>query len=313
VLIRPFRFGLGGVRSAASRSEWAAKARAAEDLGYAVLSLPDHLTDLLAPMPALVAAADATTRLRVGTTVLCNDFRHPVVLAREAATVDVLTDGRLELGLGAGWMKADYDQAGLIFDEASTRVDRLAEAVSIVKRLLDGEEVTRDGRHYHVSGHRIHPRPLQRPHPPIFVGGNARRLLAVAAREADIVGLTGIRFRAAGTKPDVSSFRASAVDERVRLVREAAGSRFEALELNALVQRVVVTEDRHAAAETLARQWTDLTAEDIVGSPYVLIGTVEQMVEALQARRARWGFSYVTVFEAARDAFAPVVARLTGT
>ncbi|MBI1848503.1 MAG: LLM class F420-dependent oxidoreductase [Candidatus Rokubacteria bacterium] len=309
--MKPFRFGVHG-RSATSAAEWAQKARTTEDQGYAVLSMPDHLTELLAPLPALLAAASATTRLRVATEVLNNDFRHPVLVAREAATVDLLTGGRFELGLGGGWMKAEYDQAGLTFDEAATRVDRLAEAVTIVKRLLDGEETTFEGRHYRVTAHRIHPRPVQQPHPPIFVGGNARRVLTLAAQQADIVGFTGIIFREGGTKPDVSGFKATAVDERVRLVREAAGDRFDALELNALVQRVVVTDDRRAAAEDLARQWSRVSAEDLLQSPHVLIGSVDSMVEDLQARRERWGISYVTVFEPVRDVFAPVVARLAG-
>ena len=312
--MRPFRFGVNG-RSAASRAEWADKARRAEDQGYAVLTMPDHLLDLLAPLPALLAAASATTRLRVGTVVLDNDFRHPVLLAREVATVDLLTDGRFELGLGAGWLKAEYDQAGLTFDDGATRIERLEEAVGIVARLLAGEEVTVAGRHYRVTGHRIHPRPVQQPRPPIFIGGNARRLLAVAARHADIVGFTGIAFRDGGAKPDVGGFRADALDARVRAVREAAGARSGGLELQALVQRVIVTDDRRGAAEGLAREWAErggLTADEILASPHALVGTADQIVEDLQHHRERWGISYYTVFEPVRDAFAPVVARLAG-
>src|SRR5437762_1258584 len=210
--MRPFRFGIN-VRTAASQAEWADKARKVEALGYAVLLVPDHLADLLAPFPALAAAAAATTRLRVGTAVLNNDFRHPALLAREAATLDVLSDGRLELGLGAGHMQAEYEQAGLVFDSGGTRIERLAEAVVIVKRLLEGKPVTFAGRHYRVTDHTIHPRPVQRPRPPIFIGGHAPRLLTMAAREADIVGLTGIAFRAGGTQPDVSGFHPALVDE----------------------------------------------------------------------------------------------------
>jgi probable F420-dependent oxidoreductase len=310
--MRPFRFGVN-VRTAASRAAWADKARKVEALGYAVLLVPDHLADLLAPFPALAAAAAATTRLRVGTAVLNNDFRHPVLMAREAATLDVLSDGRLELGLGAGHMESEYEQAGLVFDHGATRVARLAEAVILVKRLLGGEAVTFAGTHYHVAGHVIHPRPVQRPRPPIFVGGNAPRLLTVAAREADVVGFTGIAFRRGGAEPDVSDFRASVVDERVRLVREAAGDRFARLELNALVQRVIVSDHRRRAAEELATgRWAGLAPDEILASPYVLVGTVGQMVEDLQARRERWGLSYVMTHEAYVDALAPVVARLAG-
>jgi probable F420-dependent oxidoreductase len=307
--MKPFRFGVN-VRSAGSREEWAAKARRVEALGYAVLSVPDHLAAMLAPLPALVAAADATRHLRVATAVLNNDFRHPVVLAREAATVDVLTGGRLQLGLGAGHMKAEYDQAGLTFDPGPTRIERLAEAVAIITGLLSGEPLTYTGRHYRVSGHTIHPRPVQIPHPPIFIGGNAPPLLALAARQADIVGLTGIAFRRGGTAPDVSNWQAARVDEQVRLVREAAGERFDALELNALIQRVVVTDDRRRAAQELAQRWTQLSVEDVLATPFLLIGTVEQMAEDLRARRERWGLSYHLVHEEALEALAPVIARL---
>ncbi|OLE44317.1 MAG: hypothetical protein AUG14_05210 [Candidatus Rokubacteria bacterium 13_1_20CM_2_68_19] len=309
--MKPFRFGVS-VRSAGSRVELVDKARQLEDLGYSVLAVPDHLTDLLAPMPALVGAAAATKRLRVATMVLNNDFRHPIFVAREAATVDLLTGGRLELGLGAGHMKSEYDQAGLTFDPGAIRVERLGEAVVIVKRLLEGESVSFAGRHYRVTDHTIHPLPVQRPRPPIFIGGSAPRLLALAAKEADIVGLTGIAFRRSGAVRDVSDWKAAVVDERVRLVREVAGDRFDCIELNALVQRVVVTDDRRKAAEELARRWEQLNPAEILESPYVLIGTVDQVVEALRARRERWSISYYVIFEPYIDAFAPVVARLAG-
>jgi len=311
-MVKPFRFGVS-VRSAGSPAEFADKARKLEDLGYSVLAVPDHLTDLLAPMPALVGAAAATKRLRVATMVLNNDFRHPIFVAREAATVDLLSDGRLELGLGAGHMKFEYDQAGLTFDPGAIRVERLGEAVVIVKRLLEGGPVTFSGCHYRVTDHTIHPRPAQRPRPPIFIGGSAPRLLTLAAREADIVGLTGITFRRGGAVRDVSAFKAGVVDDRLGLVRETAGDRYERIELNALVQRVVVTDDRRKAAEELPRRWEQLSPDEILESPYVLIGTVEEIVEALRTRRERWSISYHVIFEPFIDAFAPVVARLAGT
>src|SRR5712692_10378319 len=311
--MKPFRFGVN-VGHARSRAEWAEKARKIEELGYGALTVPDHLTDLLAPLPAVLSAAEATKRLRVGTNVLNNDLRHPVMVAREAATVDLLTDGRLQLGLGAGSIKSEYDQAGLGFDRGRTRVERLSEAITIIKGLLKGEQVTFAGRHYRVTAHTIAPLPVQRPHPPILIGGNGPRLLALAAREADIIGFSGITFRGGGAAPpDLSTWRASAVDERIQLVREAAGDdRSARLELNALVQRVVVTDDRRRAAEELTSRWTQLTPDEILQSPYVLIGTVDQMVEALRARRERWGFSYYTIFEPYLDTFAPIVARLAG-
>ncbi len=309
--MKPFRFGVNVVH-AGSRAEWTDKARKVEDLGYSVLGVPDHLSEMFASIPAVLGAAAATKTLRVATSVLNNDFRHPVLLAREAATVDLLTDGRLELGLGAGYVKSEYDQAGLRFDLGGTRVERLAEAVVIVKRLFTGEPVTFAGQHYRVTDHKIHPRPVQQPRPPILIGGNGPRLLTLAAKEADIVGLTGINFRRGATKPDVSAWRAAIVDERVRLVREAAGDRYERLELNALVQRVIVTDARRKPAEELTQRWTQLSAEEILQSPYALIGTVDQMVEDLETRRKRWGISYYLVHEPYMDALAPVIAHLAG-
>jgi probable F420-dependent oxidoreductase len=309
--MKPFRFGVN-VSGAGSRAEWTDKARKAEDLGFSAFTVPDHLAGSFAPIPAVMSAAAATTRLRVGTNVLNNDFRHPVLVAREAATADLLTDGRLQLGLGAGHMKSEYDEAGLPFDAGLVRVERLAEAVAIVKSLLEGEEVTFAGRYYRVSAHKIHPLPVQRPHPPILIGGNGRQLLTLAAKEADIVGLSGITFRGGGAEPDLSGWRTAGVDQRVQLVRDAAGDRYERLELSALVQRVVVTDDRRQASEELARRWTQLSPAEILESPYVLVGTVDQQVEDLQARRQRWGISYYVVFEPSMAALAPVVAKLAG-
>jgi probable F420-dependent oxidoreductase len=312
--IRPFRFGVS-VRHGQSRAEWMEKARKVEALGYAILTVPDHLTDLVAPLPALVSAAEATKTLRIGTNVLNNDLRHPVLVAREAATVDLLTDGRFELGLGAGSIKSEYDEAGFSFDPGGTRVERLAESVSIIKSLLNGEQVTFAGRHYRVTGHTLAPPAAQKPRPPVLIGGNGRRLLALAARKADIVGFSGLTFRHGGAAPpDLSGWLLAGVDERVRLVREAAGeARYARLELNALVQLVVVTDDRRQAAEELASRWTQLTPDEFLQSPYALIGTIEQMVEDLQAYRSRWGISYYVVHEAHMDAFAPVVADLAGS
>ena len=309
--MKPFRFGVN-VRDARSRAEWQEKARRVEALGYSVFLVPDHLAAMLATIPAVMSAADATTSLRVGTNVLNNDLRHPVLLAREAATLDMLTDGRLELGLGAGYMRLEYDQAGLRFDRGGIRVERLAESVAIIKGLLGGTEVTFVGQHYRVTGHKIHPLPVQRPHPPIIIGGNGLRLLALAAKEADTVNLTGFTFTRGGTGLDMSGWKVEGIEERLRVVREAAGPRIGSLELSAQIQRVIVTDHRRQAAEELQKHWTQLSVEEILEAPYVLIGTVEEMVEALQARRDRWGISYFVTFEPYLEALAPVVTRLAG-
>jgi probable F420-dependent oxidoreductase len=309
--MKTFRFGIN-LRDAKSRADWQDKARKVEALGYSALLVPDHFAPMLATVPAVVSAADATTRLRVGTNVLNNDLRHPVLLAREAATLDLLTDGRLELGLGAGYMRVEYDQAGLRFDRGGTRVERLAEAVAIIKVLLSGAEVNFAGQHYRVTGHRIHPLPVQRPHPPIIIGGNGPRLLTLAANEADTVNLTGITFTRGGTSPDMSGWKVAGVDERLRVIRQAAGPRFGRLELSAQIQRVVVTDRRREAAEELRKSWQQLSVEEILEAPYVLIGTVDEMVEALHARRERWGLSYFVTFEPYLEILAPVVAALAG-
>jgi probable F420-dependent oxidoreductase len=307
---KPFRFGVN-VRGARSRSEWMEKASRVEELGYDVFNVPDHLTDLMAPFPALMSAAAASARLRIGTHVLNNDLRHPVLVAREAATVDLLTEGRLELGLGAGSLRVEYEETGLSFDRGALRVERLAEAVAIIKRLLGGEAVTFAGKYYRITNHTIGPLPVQRPHPPILIGGNGRKLLSLAAREADIVGLSGITFRNGGAAPpDLSGWRVSSVDERIKLIREAAGEeRYAQLEINVLLQRVIVTSDRHRIAEELAAaRWPQLTAEEVLQAPYVLIGDLEQISAGLLARRQRWGISGYTVQEPYMEALAPVIA-----
>ncbi len=309
----PFRFGVN-VWSARSRLEWTDKARKVEALGYTTLNVPDHLTDLMAPMPAVVSAANATTRLRVGTNVLNNDLRHPVLVAREAATIDILTDGRFQLGLGAGAIRSEYTQAGLGFDRGAIRVERLTEAVTIIRRLLAGETVSFAGRHYQVTGHRIEALPVQRPRLPILVGGYGPRLLSLAAQQADIVGLSGLTFRQGGAVPaDVSGWRVAAIDERLALIRAAAGEqRYAELELNVLVQRVIVTDQRRSAAEELTARWPQLTPDEFLQSPYVLIGSVDQIVEDLLARRERWGFASYVIHEPYMDALAPVIARVVG-
>ncbi len=226
---RPFRFGVTGV-SARSRKEWVEKVKKAEALGFATLLTWDHFDDSLAPLPALVAAADATTSLRLAPCVLSNDYRHPVLLAREAATLDLLSDGRFELGLGAGWNRDEYQRAGLPFDPPSVRVGRLEESVQILKGLFADAPLTFHGRHYTITDLYGHPRPVQQPHPPLMIGGARRRMLALAAREADIVAFA-TKVDADGTHDFVDS-TGPAIARKVAWVREAAGPRFASLELH---------------------------------------------------------------------------------
>jgi probable F420-dependent oxidoreductase len=313
VSAQQLRLGVS-VGTTTSRREWQDTARRAEAVGFDILQVADHLDDCLPPLTSLCSAADVTERLRVGTLVVNNDFRHPVLLAREAATVALLSDGRFELGLGAGHMKREYDQAGLHFDVAPTRIARLAESVEIVRRLLEGEELTFHGAHYHVDGHCIYPMPAQRP--PLLIGGNGDRLLAVAARQADIVGFTGFQLRADGAAGKPTHFTAAGLGERIAFVRERAGPRFDAIELHVLVQHVIVTGNRRRAAAELSGRLGSLSADQLLDSPFILIGTPEQMAETLRERSQRFGVNYWTVFaqrpgsEQTLETLAPVIALL---
>src|SRR5689334_20910954 len=233
---RPFRFGVS-VHGSRSGAEWRGIARQAEELGYSTLLMPDHLGDQLSPIPALVAAADATSTLRVGSLVFDNDFRHPVMLAKESATLDVLSGGRLELGMGAGWMKPEYEQAGIPFEKPGVRIEKLEESVKIVKGLFADGPVNFAGRHYTITGLEGSPKPVQRPRPPIHIGGGGQRLLTLAAREADIVGFIP-RARPDGKSQDVTDGTPEALEQKLTWVREAAGARFADLELGIVVAQV---------------------------------------------------------------------------
>ena len=306
---RPFRFGVQITR-AVSAAAWIEKARRAETLGYAVLTMPDHFGAQLSPTPALIAAATATTSLRVGTYVYGAGYRHPVACAKEAATIDLLSDGRLELGLGAGWNRDEYDLLDLTFEPASARLSRLEEAVRVIKGCFAPEPLTFAGSYFAVSGYDGQPKPLQQPHPPILIGGGGPRLLAIAGREADIVGLA-YRANPDGT-PDVATLTASATEEKIGWVRAAAGERFATLELNAYVWFVIITDDRAGAAEKVATDLPGFSGQDALQTPHALIGTADQIEDELLARRERYGISYVTIQESNLDALAPVVARLAG-
>jgi probable F420-dependent oxidoreductase len=270
----------------------------------------DHVADVMfPPMVALTAVADATERVRVGTLVVNNDFRHPVLLAREAAAVDLLTDGRLELGLGAGHMKSEYDELGLRFDPPVVRVERMAESAEILSRLFAGDEVTFAGQHYEVTGTHLAPAPVQRPIP-LLIGGNGRRVLTTAARWAQIVGFTGFSQVEGSHDVNPNRYTESALAEQIGWVREAAGERFDDLELSTLVQGVVLTDDRRAAAEELRPLLPSVSTDELLASPYSLIGTPAQIAEQLVDRRERLGISYLTVFEKDLDAFAAVIEAL---
>jgi probable F420-dependent oxidoreductase len=309
-MTKPFRFGVqaGGPADATG---WAELARKAEDLGVSVLTVADHLDDQVAPIAALTAAACATTSLRVGALVFCNDYRHPVVLAKEAATIDVLSGGRFEMGLGAGWMTTDYEQSGIPLDPAGERIDRMEEALGIVKRLFADGPVTHDGAHYRVTDLEGTPKPLQRPGPPLLIGGGGRRVLSIAAREADIV---GINVNLAGGVIDASvgpNATVEATDEKIAWIRDSAGERFDDLELQVRVHIAAITDDRDGMAAALGPA-LGLSPEAALASPHALAGTVDQVCDQLEERRERWGISYIGLSAASLDEMAPVIARLAG-
>ena len=315
---KPFRFSIqasappgGFTGTAADGDAWRDLARKVEDLGYATLTIADHLDDQWAATPALVSAAEATTNLRIGTLVWCNDYRHPVLLAKEAATIDVLSGGRLEFGIGAGWMTTDYEQSGIPLDRPGVRIDRMAEALEIIDALFADGPVTFQGDHYAVTGMEGTPKPLQS-HVPVLIGGGGKRVLSLAARNADIVGINvslaaGVIDASAG--PNAT---AEATFEKLQWIADAAGDRYDDLELQTRVHLAVVTDDREAFADAFAPA-LGLTGAQALDSPHALAGTVEQLCDTIVERRERFGLSYVTVGVDALDAMAPVVARLAGT
>ncbi|MFV0257868.1 MAG: TIGR03621 family F420-dependent LLM class oxidoreductase [Acidimicrobiales bacterium] len=309
--LRPFRFGVQA-RGAADRAGWVETARAAEDLGYSILTMPDHLDDQFSPVPALATVAAVTDRLRIGFLVLGNDYRHPVFLAKEAATLDLLSDGRLELGLGAGWMRADYDQAGLAYDPPGIRIDRLTEAVAVLEACFSGAAADHHGRYYQVDGLVSTPAPVQRPRPPLLIGGGGPRMLRTAGRLADIVGVNPDLRAGAITAAMAADVTAERVAEKVSWVRDGAGDRFPDIELQVRPFVVEVTDRRQETATQLAGAF-GLTAEQGLASPLALVGSPGQMADDLRRRREEFGFSYVVVAADVLEDFAPVVAELSGT
>lgn len=279
-----------------------------EASGYHTLVMPDHFGPRLALAPALVLAAEATSRLRVGSLVYDNDFRHPAVLAQEVASIDLLTDGRFEFGLGAGWLKSEYDAAGIPFDEGATRVERMTEALRIIKALFNGTPLTFKGRFYQLTEFTGSPKPKQQPHPPILVGGGGRRLLTLAGQVADVISIMP-RSRRDGSGLEDADASAEAFERKLAWIRDGAGDRFSRIELSTLVQSVVITDHPLDAAKPLAKEY-GVEAEDVLETPLVLVGSVDQIAETLERRRDRFGLSYITVFEKDLESLAKVIARL---
>jgi probable F420-dependent oxidoreductase len=307
---RPFRFGVQA-STAASGKAWADLARRTEDLGYSVLTMPDHFTDQLAPVPAMTVAAHVTSTLRVCALVFDNDYKHPVVLAKELATMDVLSEGRVDIGLGAGWMRTDYDQAGMQYDTPGVRIDRFVEGLQVIRGCMADGAFSFSGKHYTITGYNGLPKPLQRPCPPVLIGAGGKRMLGIAAREADIVGINPSLAPGAVGPEVIADMSSQAVAEKIAIVREKAGDRFNKIELNIRTFLVNVTDDGKAAREKLAAGM-GVDAALIHDSPFALIGPPNELIDTLLARREQFGLSYIIVGGDDVESFAPVVAALAG-
>ena len=320
---RPFRFSVQAFE-AQSGPQWTGLARRAEDLGYSTLFTTDHyfgpgdISDTsghrpvdVAPLTAMTAAAMATTRLRVGCRVFCVDYHHPVVLAKELATLDMLSGGRVEAGLGAGWVTAEYEGLGLTMDRPGVRIERLAETVELLKAHWAGDQLAVKGTFVRASGFAGRPRPVQQPHPPIFIGGGAPRVLRLAGRLADIVSINFNNAAGRLGSGSVASSTRDATAEKIGWIREGAGDRFGDIELEIAAYFIAISEDPADAVAAMAGRF-GVPAEVLAEHPHALIGSVPEICEKLEQRRSELGVSYINVAQRSMEAFAPVVARLAG-
>lgn len=319
-MIEPHRFRFGIINERmTTRQPWLERARRAEALGYATFLIRDHLTpdffgDQFAPFTALMAVAAATTTLRIGTLVIDNDFRHPAMLAKEAATLDLLSEGRFELGLGAGWLQTEYERAGLCFDPPGVRISRMEEAIQVVKGLFVDGPVRFAGRHYTIEGLRGFPKPVQRPHPPLLIGGAGKRMLGIAGRQADIVHVLPRTIDTGTLLDDPRDRLWPHVAQKVGWLREAAGARFNQIALG-LGATIVISDERRKATERLIQEqrWEGVGVEEVWRMPSIFVGSLDQIAADMQQRRELLGLSYFTLSDDAMESCAPVVARLAGT
>jgi probable F420-dependent oxidoreductase len=312
--MKPFHF-LADVGEIVTGSELAARARRAEQMGYHALVLPDHLIKQLSPVVTMATVAAATTTLRVSAFVMNNDLRHPAVLAQDLASIDVLSDGRLDIAIGAGWNKPEYNAIGIAFDRTPVRQARLAESITVLKGLFTGEPFSFAGEHYTITDYAAQPVPVQRPHPPFFIGGGGRRTLTLAGREAAIVGLAPRIL--ANSKLDAMSLTLAAAREKIGWVREAAGERFESLEFNIYPSAwpVVITDNLRAEARRVidslrSRTGVELTEDEVIDSPHVFIGSIDRLVAKFLQLREELGITSILLGEI--DELTPVLERLSG-
>lgn len=313
--LRPFRF-LAEARTITTGRELAETARRAESIGIDVLVIPDHLNGQLAPIPAMATIAAATDRLRIAAFVLNNDLRHPAVLAQDLTSLDVLSEGRLEIAIGAGWNQPEYTAIGLPFDATPVRQARLREAITVLKGCFVEGPFSFCGEHYTITEYDAAPKPTQQPHPPFFIGGGGRATLTLAGQEAQIVGLAP-RIRP-GVIVDPRSLTLAATAEKIGWVREAAGDRFADLEINIYpsVSPIIVTERPRAEAEALAQRLLDntgvaLSPEELLDSPHIFIGSIEGLTEKFLRLREEFGISSVMIGEVGE--LTPIIGRLSGS
>lgn len=310
-MTKPFRFGVQ-IGGSFTPDSFATTARRVEELGYSTMYFPDHFIDTeLAPMTAMAMAAAVTSTLRVGALVFDNDYKHPAILAKEIATIDVLSGGRTELGIGAGWMEVDYAALGLPYDRAGVRIDRLDEALQVIKGCYGPDAFSFAGEHYTVTDYQAIPKPVQA-HVPVLIGGGGPRVLRLAGREADIVGINPNLRAGAVTNDAVSDSLAAMTDQKVEWIKDGAGSRFDDLELQIRYFFAAVTDDRRKLAE-VAAPGMGITADEALEAGIALVGTVDEICDLMHARRERWGVSYAVVGGDEMESFAPVVERLAGT
>jgi probable F420-dependent oxidoreductase len=320
---RPFRFGVQSY-TATSGDHWRSQARRAEELGFSAFHLADHVigpgpalaamnhpVQDVAAIPAMAVAAEATSTIRIGCRVLCVDYRNPVMLAKELATLDFFSGGRLDIGLGAGWLAGEYAAMGIGFDRAGVRLDRLEDTIALLRASFADGELDMDTPHVHAVGFEAVPKPVQRPMPPLMIGGGARRVLGIAGREADIVSLNFDNSSGKIGPAGVGSSTAEITAEKIGWIKAGAGERFADLEIEIGAYFTIVTDQRDATLEKMAPM-LGLTPEQFGEHPHALVGSVDAICDQLEARREQYGISYVTFGSTAVDAVAPIVERLSG-
>ena len=324
---KPFRFGVQSY-AASSAADWREQVRTAESLGYSTFHLADHIigpgpalsatnhpVQNLASIPAMAVAAEATTTIGIGCRVFCADFHNPVILAKDLATLDMFSDGRLEVGIGAGWLQGEYEAIGVPFDPPGVRIDRLIETIAVLRACFDDGEVNLTGTHVHAVGFESVPKPVRREgrtRPPFMIGGGAKRILGLAGREADIVSLNFDNVSGKIGPAGVGSSTAEITAKKIEWIKAGAGDRFDEIELEIGAYFTVITDARDATLAKMAPMFA-LSPEQFADHPHALIGSVDSICEQIIERRERYGISYITVNRGNLESFAPVVARLAGS